>query len=111
MTNGINGTNGTNGTNGINGINGCFIPPCAQGRAKSPCVGADSISARKVRVIAGALALGGPYTQPYVGRRGEHCSPVAMGGGVKSLGSIWNAPLRIIARFSRGCRGGFYIRP
>ncbi len=49
----------TNGINGINGINGCFIPPIAQGRAKSPCVGADSISARKVRVIAGASALGG----------------------------------------------------
>ena len=38
-----------------NDINGCFIPPIAQGRAKSPCVGADYISARKVRVIAGAL--------------------------------------------------------
>ena len=60
MTNGINGINGINGTNGTNGINGCFIPPSAQGRAKSPCVGADSISARKVRVIAGASALGAP---------------------------------------------------
>ena len=46
----------TNGINGINGINGCLIPPIAQGRAKSPCVGADFISARKVRVIAGALS-------------------------------------------------------
>ena len=82
----------TNGINGINGINGCFIPPSAQGRAKSPCVGADSISARKVRVIAGASALGGPYTQPYVGRRGEHCSPVAMGGGAKALGRALLAP-------------------
>ena len=40
--NGINGINGTNGINGINGINGCFIPPSAQGRAKSPCVGASA---------------------------------------------------------------------
>ena len=85
-------TNGINGINGTNGINGCFIPPSAQGRAKSPCVGADFISARKVRVIAGTSALGGPYTQPYVGRRGEHCSPVAMGGGVKSLGRALLAP-------------------
>ena len=36
----------TNGINGINGINGCFIPPIAQWRAKSPCVGADIESAR-----------------------------------------------------------------
>ena len=85
-------------TNGINGINGCFIPPSAQGRAKPPCVGADSISARKVRVIAGASALGAPYTQLYVGRRGEQCSPVAICGGVKFYGSIWNAPLRLPKR-------------
>ena len=54
----------------------------------SPCVGADSISARKVRVIAGASALGAPYTQLYVGCRGEQCSPVAICGGVKFYGSI-----------------------
>ena len=57
-------TNDINGINGTNGINGCFIPPIAQGRAKSPCVGADFIY-----------------------------SPGAM-GGVKFYGSIWNAPLR-----------------
>ena len=54
-------TNGINDINGINGINGCFIPSIAQGRAKSPCVGADFISARHVRVFAGASALGGSY--------------------------------------------------
>ena len=54
-----------------------------------------SIGNAPLRIIARfsrGVGDAAPYTQPYVGCRGEQCSPVAMGGGVKSLGRALLAP-------------------
>ena len=57
-----------------------------------------------------------PYAQPHGGRRGEHCSPVAMGGSVKSLGRALLAPTTCgnipwhLAR-PQDTTGGYRIRP
>ena len=90
------------------------VQPCVITNLWFP-VGADSISARaalrnhaiarrgqdpslrtdhkRVTTLRG-VEDAAPYTRPYGGCRGEHCSPVESCVAEKHYGRIWNPPLR-----------------